>query len=166
MKHLRPIVTGSLALALGMGVTSIASAQDVTASQTRPSQAMLSSGAFALGVPYVASIIVAAESPHPGDKDLYVPVAGPWMDLSDRHCAFGERCNNEGLYKGLLIANGIFQGLGALEIVGAFLFPETVTVTTAAQRSLDHSAAPKLASLHVGPSGIGSGYGLVALGAF
>jgi hypothetical protein len=143
-------------------VVSQTPAQEVQVSQTRPSQAMLSSGVVALGVPYVTSIIVAAESNHPGDHNLYVPVAGPWMDLGDRHCAFGERCDHEGLYKGLLVVDGIFQGIGALEIVGAFLFPETVTVTSAQE----DRAKLRTASFHITPMTTGSSYGLMAAGAF
>ena len=55
-----------------------------TVSTTGPNRALLHSGVFMLGVPYVASIIVAAGSDHPGDSNLYLPVAGPWMDLGSR----------------------------------------------------------------------------------
>lgn len=69
---------------------------------------------------------------------------------------------DDGLNKGLLIANGIFQGLGALDIISAFVFPETVTVTRAARGEMP----PAIAKLQVGPSGVGTGYGLAAIGAF
>jgi hypothetical protein len=134
--------------------------EEVQVSQTRPNSALLSSGITGLAVPYLASVIVAATSEHPGDHNLYIPVAGPWMDLADRHCEVGTECHNEGLYKGLLIANGIFQGLGALQIAGAFIFPETITVTSAARRST------RTASVRVSPTTVGSGYGLAAVGAF
>jgi hypothetical protein len=60
----------------------------------------------------------------------------------------------------LLIADGIFQGLGALQIAGAFLFPETVTVTSAAR------SRPPKEGVHFAPSSVGSGYGLAAVGLF
>lgn len=135
---------------------------EVQVSQTRPNSALLSSGITALAVPYLASVIVAAESDHPGDHNLFIPVAGPWMDLADRHCEAGVECHNEGLYKGLLIANGIFQGLGALQIAGAFMFPETVTVTGTARRK----TPIRTATVRVAPTAVGSGYGLAAVGAF
>ncbi|HEX4339206.1 MAG TPA: hypothetical protein VH062_25035 [Polyangiaceae bacterium] len=134
---------------------------DVQVSQTRPNSAMLSSGIVGVAVPYLASVVVGAESSHPGDRNLFVPVAGPWMDLSDRHCQLGSSCNHEGLYKGLLVVDGIFQGLGALEIVGAFLFPERVTVTNASR-----STPTRTAGVHFTPSSVGGGYGLAAVGAF
>lgn len=137
-------------------------ADEVQVSQTRPNSALLSSGITALAVPYLASVVVAAESEHPGDGNLFIPVAGPWMDLADRHCEVGVQCHNEGLYKGLLIANGIFQGLGALQIAGAFIFPETITVTGTARRS----TPTRTASIRVTPTSVGGGYGLAAVGAF
>jgi hypothetical protein len=134
---------------------------DVQVSQTRPNSAMLSSGIVGVAVPYLASVVVGAESNHPGDRNLFVPVAGPWMDFGDRHCQVGATCNHEGLYKGLLIADGLFQGLGALEIVGAFLFPERVTVTSARR-----STPLRTAGVHFTPTSVGGGYGLAAVGAF
>jgi hypothetical protein len=152
-------IAAATATASIMG-TGLAHAEEVQVSQTRPNQAMLYGGAFAFGVPYVSSVIVGAASTHPGDRNLFIPVAGPWIDLADRHCEPGTSCNNEGLYKGLLIADGIFQGLGALQIAGAFLFPETVTVTSAAR------SRPPKEGVHFAPSSVGSGYGLAAVGLF
>ena len=124
-----------------------------------PNSAMLSSGIFTFGVPYIASVVVAANSDLSADKNLYVPVVGPWTDLVNRPgCGgFGQRsCDGETANKVLLVADGIFQGIGALQIVGAFLMPETRTVTVASQ--------PRII---VAPSSIGrSGYGLAAAGTF
>lgn len=172
MKSLhRFAMLGIAAAAAGFAFTTEARADEVvipgkeiSSTHTEPNRAMLDSGVFALGVPYVTSIIVGATSNHPGDKDLYVPVAGPWMDLGDRHCAFGTSCNHEGLNKGLLVVDGIFQGIGALQIVGAFLFPETITVSSASTEH--HLALADVSHVQVGPSGVGSGYGLSAIGRF
>lgn len=127
---------------------------------TGPNRALLSSGIFALGVPYVTSVIVATQSDHQGDNHLYVPVAGPWMDLGDRG-GCGElgqpSCNAETTYKVLLVADGILQGIGALDIIGAFVFPETRTAAVAADR-------PRLV---VSPTAMGrGGYGVAALATF
>jgi len=135
---------------------------EVQISQSRPNPALLSSGITAVAVPYLASVVVAAESDHPGDHNLYIPVAGPWLDLAERHCEPGVQCHNEGLYKGLLIADGIVQGLGALQIVGAFVFPETITYTGAASRE----TPTRSATVRVAPTLVGSGYGVAAIGAF
>jgi hypothetical protein len=124
-----------------------------------PNSALLGSGLFAFGVPYVASVIVASTSNTSADKNLYIPVAGPWMDFANRGPCGGftqPSCDTETVNKVLLAADGIFQGIGALEIVGAFLTPETRTVSVA--------STPRVV---VGPSSVGrSGYGLAAAGRF
>jgi len=163
MKSLKALLTLTAGVAVGLTAAQGAHAQEIEVSQTRPNSSMLTSGAFAIGVPYVASVIVAAESNHPGDKNLFIPVAGPWLDLSQRHCPMAGTCGNEGLYTGLLIANGIFQGVGALQIAGAFLFPETITVTEHAR----DGSTRTVASLRFTPAMVGgAGYGVSANGAF
>jgi hypothetical protein len=158
-------ITAGAALASLLWV-SAADAQTVVRARTHetvvtggPNSALLSSGLFAFGVPYVASVVVASTSNEAADKNLYVPVVGPWTDLANRSgCGgFGQRsCDNETANKVLLVADGIFQGIGALEIVGAFLMPETRTVYVANE--------PRVL---VGPSRVGySGYGLAAAGTF
>lgn len=58
-----------------------AHAQDaVETSRSQPDRRLLGSGIFSFGVPYIASVVVAGSSDHPGDHNLYVPVAGPWMN--------------------------------------------------------------------------------------
>ena len=81
------------------------------------------------------------------------------MDFADRGPCGGmdqNGCDTETGYKALLVADGVIQGIGALEIVSAFVFPETTAVMA--------STEP-----HVGlsPTRIGrNGYGVVAVGAF
>jgi hypothetical protein len=155
--------TGALALACALEVAP-ADAQSrrsrETVTTTGPNRELLRSGLFALGVPYVASVIVAATSERPEDKHLYIPVAGPWLDFANRGpCGrVGEpSCEMETAYKVLLIGNGILQGVGALEIVGSFLFPETRTVTRAAENER---------RLFITPYYVGTGYGLSASTSF
>jgi hypothetical protein len=130
-----------------------------TVTVTGPNRALLHSGFFAFGVPYAASVVVASTSDHQGDRNLYLPVVGPWMDLGDRgSCGnLAERpCGNETAYKTLLVIDGVFQGIGALDIVGAFVFPETRTISARGE--------PRVL---VAPSYDGrSGYGVSALGTF
>lgn len=130
-KHL--ILAAALACATAFASTSASAQSHETVTTTGPNRALLRSGLFALGVPYLASVIVAASSDRDEDKHLYIPVAGPWMDYANRSGCGGEgqpSCDAETAYKVLLIGNGILQGIGALEIVGSFLFPETRTVSS------------------------------------
>lgn len=138
--------------------------RDMGPARTKPNRFLLTSGIVMLGAPYTASIVVAATSDHKADRNLYVPVAGPWMDLSSRDCPMGQTCKNDGLSKGLLIANGVFQGFGALEVVGAFLFPEVVQPARGGAQG-DASQKESL-RVRVAPSSFAGGYGLVASGKF
>jgi len=128
-----------------------------------PSRIMLASGIVTFGVTYGAGAIVAATSPLSADQQMFVPIAGPWMDLFDRpDCGgnTGRSCNSETAYKVLIVADGIGQAIGALTIVEAFLNPEVVTTT----RSVTASEKP---SWRVTPAALGAGgYGMLALGNF
>jgi hypothetical protein len=163
------------AVALGVGLGFLARSAGAQAADVRevetvqkgPNRALLTSGVVMFGGPYVASVVAATASGRKGDNALYVPVAGPWMDLGTRSCPpDASSCPNEGLYKGLLIADGIFQGLGALQIVGALLWPEKETMTTARTARPRVAAAPK-PRFRISPTvGAASGYGVLAIGAF
>ena len=119
-----------------------------------PNRAMLHTGIWTLGLAYVPAVIVATQSERSADKNLYIPVAGPWMDLATRGtCPSNRTCNNETLNKVLIVTDGIFQGVGALNVIGSFLFPETRITTTTALR-LRPTRLP------------GGAYGLMAIGTF
>ena len=145
-------------------VTQRSEVKDQT-STTAPNQTLLHSGAWILGLSYVPAVIVAAESSRAGDKKLYIPVAGPWLDLATRQgCQPGVSCN-ETANKVLIVIDGIFQGMGALDIVGSFIFPETHTVTVSSSGRCE-SPAPSL-SVHIAPAQIsGRAYGIAAIGTF
>jgi hypothetical protein len=158
-RHLAIVLTILLA---SIGWVSRADAQrrEAVVTESGPNRALLSSGLFAFGASYLTSVIVASESNHQGDNHLYVPIAGPWMDLADRgDCGhFGQpACDTETAYKVLIIVDGVFQGIGALDIVGAFLFPETRVVRVS-------KTSPRVV---VTPTPMGrSGYGFSALATF
>jgi len=82
------------------------------------------------------------------------------MDFAQRgDCgAAGQRsCDNETANKVLLGVDGVLQGIGAIEIVGAFLMPETTRAATIARE-------PRV---KVGPAHVGrTGYGMAAVGSF
>jgi hypothetical protein len=126
----------------------------ITYEESMPNGALIGSGLTMFGVSYIPSMIVAASSNQPGDTSLFVPIVGPWMDLAQRDsgCPYG-RCERDTGNKVMLVMNGVFQGLGALQIVGGFLFPTTRTVT-------------QVASVHVVPSVSATQVGLTAVGAF
>lgn len=136
-----------------------------TYQEERPNVGLMTSGIVTLGLSYGASTVVAATSKNPADQRLYIPVAGPWMNLAERAPCHGRACGAEGTYKALLVANGIFQGLGALQILGGLLTTETRTVAAAPRKS--PPAAAFSPSVRVSPARLGQGaYGVSAYGTF
>jgi hypothetical protein len=130
-----------------------------TRTSWRPDRTLLMSGIVLFGAPYIASVGIAATSQRASDGNLAVPVIGPWLDLGGRRGCQGPGCGPEAGYEVLLALNGILQTVGALEIVGAFLFPETHEIGTIATGAST--------SLTLGPSRVGPGaYGLAARGNF
>jgi hypothetical protein len=131
---------------------------------SEPNGALIASGLLTFGVPYLASVSVAAQSQHVGDSRLFIPVAGPWMDLNDRPDMCRGRhttgCDQDTSDRVMLIANGVLQAAGALQILGGFLFPETRTVTTVAATKV----TPEM-TITPFSAGVGS-YGLGAVGRF
>jgi hypothetical protein len=141
-----------------------ARAQDIVETETTgPNRALLRSGIAVFAMAYVPSFAVAATNSRTDDDYLYIPVAGPWLDLGNRLPCIN--CNNESLYKALLVTDGVFQGIGALEIVGSIIFMQTTVRSTA---QIDPARFQK--SLHlpvaISPAMVSSGYGLVARGQF
>jgi hypothetical protein len=125
----------------------------ITYEQKSPNSALIGSGALMLGISYGSSVVVAAASGRAGDENLYIPVAGPWMDLTSRGACEPYCLGNETANKVMLVTDGVFQGVGMLQILGGFLFPETRTVTRAA-------------GVHVMPMGGKGTVGIAAYGAF
>ncbi|HEY5955063.1 MAG TPA: hypothetical protein VIV60_00870 [Polyangiaceae bacterium] len=97
-----------------------------TTRSTLPNRPLLITGALILGASYGASAVVAATSDRSADEKLYYPVVGPWMDLDDRNCDVNH-CNNKRLNQGLLIGDGIVQGIGALSLLMGLFIPEKTT---------------------------------------
>jgi hypothetical protein len=102
----------------------------------RPNTGMIVSGAVLFLGTYIPSVVVAASSSNEADRNLYVPLVGPWLDLADRNgCPSGPTtCDNETTNKVLLVGNGILQAIGTIAFVSGFLFPARTerqsTVTT------------------------------------
>jgi hypothetical protein len=97
----------------------------------------------------------------------YVPaVVEPWLDLAARSsCSAHASCNDETVNGAFLVVEGVLQGFGALDIVGAFVFPETRTVTVG---SSDRGAARRSsASIRFLPARVGgNAYGVAAVSSF
>jgi hypothetical protein len=136
-------------------VPGVAAGRDViTYEESMPNGALIGAGLTMFGASYIPSMIVAMSSDLPTDKTLFVPVVGPWINLAqrDNDCPYG-RCQRDAGNKVMLVMDGVFQGLGALQIAGGFLFPTTRTVT-------------QVAGVRVLPSVSATQVGLTAVGSF
>lgn len=91
---------------------------------------VFATGALIFAGSYGASAIVAGTSDHPGAERLYVPVAGPWLALSDwGDCPIEEpRCDENTTEKVLLVADGVFQAAGVITMLTGLLSPTSHTV--------------------------------------
>ncbi len=150
-----------------LGWPSVARATEVVVvddgSDVAARSALLVSGAIAFGVPYVISISVASESSHQGDGHLWVPIAGPWLDFTDRGPLPPDNTpphDTEVTNRVLLVVDGVFQAAGALEVVSAVLLPagrQRVASTTSTHKPW----------VRVTPMRLGyGGYGIGTLGTF
>jgi hypothetical protein len=138
---------------------SLSLAQEPEQPRVRPNRQLLTAGTIAFGLPYTASVVAAAGSERDSDNHLYLPVVGPWLALADRGGCGPSGCDDaENTARGLLIANGIVQGGGALLVLGSLLVPE---------RRLPAAPAARTGSVRLTPGMVGrSGYGLAAWGQF
>jgi hypothetical protein len=88
---------------------------------------VFTSGAVLFGGSYLASIITAGASDHPGAERLYVPVLGPWLALGDwGNCPVANpSCDNNTTDKVLLVADGIVQAAGILTMIDGLVWPSS-----------------------------------------
>jgi hypothetical protein len=158
---LRLILALAAALTAGLAISLPAAAQQRvdTVVYTGPDRGLLRAGAWTLGLSYAPALVVASASPLPEDRYLFAPVAGPWVDFAKRDCT---SCKHETLNQVLLATDGVFQGVGALQIIASFLLVEHTVVSRPAR-----SGRPKNAlDLHLVPMRVSDGYGLKAIGKF
>jgi hypothetical protein len=121
-----------------------------------PNAFLFSSGLVMTGLSYTPALVVAINSDRSEDKYLYAPFVGPWLDLAARD-------GGGKLARTLLVVDGVFQTIGALELIGAFVFMGGGDHATAAA---DPSSS-LISQAAVAPTRLGEdGYGLVAVGRF
>ncbi len=139
--------------------------QETTSQPTGPSMAMIASGLVVFGVAYVPAVVAGSTSKLDADRTLLVPLAGPWIDLAQRPgCSPASQCNAENTNKVLLVLDGIFQGAGALTVLGGLL--TTVHETTTVQQTAEQPTPASGLTVRLLPASVGSGYGMVASGKF
>jgi hypothetical protein len=137
--------------------------QEVTTTRTvGPNRALLGTGLMTFAAAYIPAVVVAGSSNVAADEKLYIPVAGPWLDLAQRPaCApSGPSCGLDTGNKLLLAVGGAAQGIGVLTTAASFFVPEREKVVT--RTATNATFKP---TVHVAPAGMGAGgAGVAAFG--
>lgn len=128
--------------------------------EKRPHSTLLSTGIGLFVIGYGSSVVAGAVSNRDEDKNLFIPVVGPWMDLANRDCAARACGENEDLAKAMIVTSGIVQGAGVLMGLSSLFIPETTSV-----KEERRSAALK-PSVKVTPVSFGAGAGAGVVGRF
>jgi hypothetical protein len=146
---------------LGIGAT--ASAQQAVVVEgdgddgaSGPNPFLFNSGLITTGLSYTPALIVAVNSDRDEDKFLYAPFVGPWLDLAARE-------DDSKVNRTLLVLDGVFQTIGALQLIASFMFIDTDDGDGVAA-SEDSTVISQAA---VAPARLAEdGYGFVAVGRF
>ncbi len=126
---------------------------ETTTPRVGPDVAIFSAGALLFAVGYVPAVAVGAGSGLAVDQRLYIPVAGPFIDLAERReCVAGNLdCNFEIVNKFLLATDGIIQSIGMLTaLAGLVMTTEAPVVTTASGGSKGVTILPVVAQGQAG----------------
>jgi hypothetical protein len=91
-----------------------------------PNRKLLWASGIVFAAGYVPAVVVAITSSDSADRYLYIPVAGPWVDLAMRNCTepAGVSCTNSTLHGAGLFFGGLLQLAGLVGLVVAFRVPE------------------------------------------
>jgi hypothetical protein len=128
--------------------------------QSRPNTTLLSTGTGLFLLSYGPAAVAAATSAREEDKRLFIPIAGPWLDLANRDCRARACGETEDVAKAMIITSGVVQGAGALMALGSLIIPETTTVAS------ERKAADLKPTVKILPMSFGAGAGVGAIGRF
>lgn len=125
----------------GPTTTESRSTDTVTVSRKiRPNRPWLITGGAILLGGYVTTAVVTMSSGRTAeDRNLLLPVAGPWLNLADRQCS---GCENETRNVAMVIGSGVVQGVGAVMTVASFFIPEKVAAATITAGPLKMNVLP------------------------
>ena len=109
---------------------------------------LITGGALLIGT-YVTTAAVSGANGPVADRDLYIPVVGPWINIADRS---SNRDNNT--RDTLLIAgSGVLQGIGAAMLVTSFFVPESVPAARISAGNVKMQVTPTASA---GAAGLGA----------
>ncbi len=127
----------------------------VVYNKQRPNKALLITGSAFLVGTYVTTAALAGANGPDADKNLYIPVVGPWLNLADRTTANGRAGDTRDTV--LIAGSGVLQGAGAALLIASFFVPEKVPAARISAGNVKMQLTPT--------AGPGAG-GLGAIGTF
>ena len=143
------------ASAPGMTTSAPPSGESTVVYQRRtPNKAMLITGSSFLVSTYVTTAALAGYNGGIGDKDLYIPIVGPWINIAERTPSTYANNTRDTV---LIAGSGVLQGVGALMAVASFFVPEKIPAARISAGNVKMEIVPTAAA--------GTG-GLGALGVF
>jgi|GEM_PF-1756501 len=118
----------------------------------RPNTALLVTGAALLGSTYATTAAIHAANGREGtvDDHLYIPIAGPWINLAN--------ADHETRDTVLIAGSGVLQGVGAALFISSFFISE--------KQASARIAADNKVKVRFAPTGGPAGAGLGAIGTF
>lgn len=122
-------------------------------SKRTPNKAVLITGASLLVGTYVTTAALAGANGSVADKDLYIPIVGPWINIGDRPSSTRSDSTRDTL---LIAGSGVLQGIGALMTVGSFFIPEKVPAARIAAGNVKMEVMPTAAAGSAGLGAIGT----------
>lgn len=127
------------------------SSSSVREQETLPNGPLLATALLTFGGGYIPAIVAGAASTRVEDRYLFLPIAGPWVDLGarERCAAWGTPCNTEDTERALLIAMGVAQGVGTLLFALSMVVPEVRVPEESARVRVVPSVGRESASLNV-----------------
>jgi hypothetical protein len=133
----------------------------------RPNRPLLFTGLGILVGTYGTSALVAAGSDRNEDKDLYVPVVGPWLNLAERDCGLGECGQREDWNQAALIGSGVLQGVGlSLAVASLFVSEDRDAKSFYKSSRATKSTAAAKPTIQLTPVNVRGGGGFGAIGTF
>lgn len=131
--------------------------------KVRPNRPMLITGSAIFLGSYAATAIQGAVSDLDADRKNLIPVAGPWINISERPCNLNDNCSTgENVNNLLIIGSGIAQGAGIAIAVASLFVPETKE-----RSDMTSKVEPPKPQFRVMPGQVGrGGAGAFAVGTF
>jgi hypothetical protein len=146
-------MTGAAPLPPSTGASPPSGETSTVYQRRSPNRPLLITGGALLVGTYATTAAISGVNGPVADRDLYLPVVGPWINLADRS---SDRQNNTRDVV-LIAGSGVLQGVGAVMLISSFFIPESIPVARISAGNV---------KMHVTPTaGMGAG-GIGAVGTF